>query len=98
MRPLTNNDKQIQALKRELVMVSFLGVPGPIMAVTAGMSLFGGEDYLLHPVLANPALTGPMLVFGIVLMFWEVCRVLPLQAKLRSLQSRIITPSSNHIR
>lgn len=98
MRSLTNNEKEIQALKRELVMVSFMGVPGPIMAVTAGMSLFGGEDYLLHPMLANPALTVPMGVFGIALMIWEVCRVLPLQAKLRSLQSRIITPSSHRIR
>ncbi|MCB1666402.1 MAG: hypothetical protein KDI28_11515 [Pseudomonadales bacterium] len=94
---MSNKDKEIQALKRELVIVSFMGVPGPIMAVTAFMSLIGGEEYLLHPMLENPVLTVPMLVLGVALVIWEGSRVLPIQAKLRALQTKTNTPDDDEV-
>lgn len=87
-----NKEQKIKALKRELVLVSFLGIPGPIMAATGGISLLLGEENLLHPMLANPLLTVPMMMLGVALVIWEGRRVLPLQAKLKALQAMHIVP------
>ncbi len=89
MCPMSSDEAtELAALKKRIVKLQLMGMPGAICLGLGLYGLFGTDHGAFHPLLENRQVIVSLLVVGTIIEVWNLRAVLPLVKRKAELQQQ----------